>query len=526
MASAAQRRWFFGPWPDLLFGCGLLYAWVFAMQTLAGPELRRAFPLELAPFLTIALGMPHYGATLLRVYERREERRRYALFALWATAAMFAAFVAGLQNRFVGSLLVTIYFTWSPWHYTGQNYGIALLFLRRRGVPVDAATKRWLWSAFVLSYALVFLTLQGAEPGTLQAPGNYVGTVFEYLTLGIPAAWRNGLAAAAAAVHAVCLVALAWRLLRAAPARDLGPAALVVLVQDLWFLLPAAATLWSELARIEPLDPTHRAYAFLWVAAGHFLQYLWITTWYSAATEGGAARARYLAKTLLAGAAVWTLPPLVFAPGLLGRLPFDMGLALLTASIVNIHHFVLDGAIWKLRDGRVARMLLRSPGGPDEPAPPAARRGRALAGRSLGWAAGALALLVATASAWEGWAGNRAFDRGDLRRVEVALARLARLGQDSPKIRTELALHALGSGSRAAAREEIERSLALYPTARGLAALGRWHEEAREWEAAARAYRRALELAPEAGDAADLRASLERAEFSAGGYGRGPRRAH
>jgi tetratricopeptide (TPR) repeat protein len=309
-----------------------------------------------------------------------------------------------------------------------------------------------------------------------------------------------------------------------APARDLGPAALVVLVQDLWFLLPAAATLWSGLVRIEPLDPTHRAYAFLWVAAGHFLQYLWITTWYSAASEGAAGRARYLAKALLAGAAVWTLPPLFFAPGLLGRLPFDMGLGLLTASVVNIHHFVLDGAIWKLRDGRVARMLLRPPEGPEATAPAAPGRSRARAGRSLGWAMGVVSLLVATASAWEGFAGNRAFDRNDVARVEVALARLARLGQDSPKIRAALALHELHSGSRTAAREELERSLALYPTATAFQALGRWHEEGREWAAAARAYERALELAPEAG-AAELRASLERVEFSAGSYGRGPRRA-
>jgi hypothetical protein len=520
MAQAARERaWFFGPWPDLLFGCGLLYAWLFAMQTVAGPDLRRAVPLELAPFLTILLGMPHYGATLLRVYERREERRRYALFAVWATAAMVAAFVAGLRNAWIGSLVVTVYFTWSPWHYTGQNYGVALLFLRRRGVAVDAATKRWLWAAFVLSYALVFLTLQGAEPGTLQAPGNYVGTVYEYLTLGIPAPWRDALAAGVAASHAVCLAALGWRLLRAATPRALGPAALVLLVQDLWFLLPAAASLWGPLARIEPFDPTHRAYAFLWVASGHFVQYLWVTTWYAAASEGGAGRLRYLGKALLAGAAVWALPPLLFAPGLLGRLPFDMGLGLLTASIVNLHHFVLDGAIWKLRDGRVARMLLRAPGEDVEPAP-AGRRG-ALAWRSLGWATGVAALALAWASAWEGWAGNRAFDRGDLPRVEVALARLARLGQDSPKIRVALAEHALQSGGREAARREIERSLALYPTASAFHALGRWHEAGGDWEAALQAYRRGLELAP---DALDLRASAERAEFQSGGYPRGPRR--
>src|SRR5262249_44382055 len=153
------------------------------------------------------------------------------------------------------------------------------------------------------------------------------------------------------------------------------------------FLVPAAASLWQRVAVVEPLDPGLRAYAFQWVAMGHFLQYLWITTYYSAASERRVGRARYLGKALLAGAAVWTLPPLLFAPSAIGRLPFDMGLALLTASVVNLHHFVLDGAIWKLRDGRVARMLLREPGeaSPETPAPRRRRIGPALA-----WCAGLL----------------------------------------------------------------------------------------------------------------------------------------
>src|SRR5690606_26634293 len=33
-------------------------------------------------------------------------------------------------------------------------------------------------------------------------------------------------------------------------------------------------------------------------------------------------------------------------------------------SIINIHHFMVDGAIWKLRDGRIAQLLLgRRPDG-------------------------------------------------------------------------------------------------------------------------------------------------------------------
>ena len=33
---------------------------------------------------------------------------------------------------------------------------------------------------------------------------------------------------------------------------------------------------------------------------------------------------------------------------------------LIFTALVNIHHFILDGAIWKLRDGRIATLLLNS----------------------------------------------------------------------------------------------------------------------------------------------------------------------
>ena len=53
----------------------------------------------------------------------------------------------------LGTFLVTLYLTWSPWHYTGQNYGLAVMFLRRSGVEVDARTKRWMASPSVMARA-------------------------------------------------------------------------------------------------------------------------------------------------------------------------------------------------------------------------------------------------------------------------------------------------------------------------------------------------------------------------------------
>ena len=131
--AVAPRRWLVGPVTDLLFGCGLAYAFVFAAHALAGAAFRDWIPFAWLPIATLLVSTPHYGATLIRVYEDAQERRLQARFAVWATAALCVGFWLGLRSVAIGSLFVTLYLTWSPWHYTAQNYGVAMVLLRRRG---------------------------------------------------------------------------------------------------------------------------------------------------------------------------------------------------------------------------------------------------------------------------------------------------------------------------------------------------------------------------------------------------------
>src|SRR5258706_1788833 len=182
--ATRSDRWLFGPLPDLLFGCGVLYAIAFAAYALAGPAIRSATPGSLLPLLILALSSPHYGGTLVRVYDQPRDRQAYALFALWATLALVVLFFVALRSTLLASILFTLYLTWSPWHYTGQNYGLSVMFLRGRGVTVTPGAKRWLYAAFLLSFLLTAI-VSHLEIGSAYSPPAYSSQTGTFVPIGI-----------------------------------------------------------------------------------------------------------------------------------------------------------------------------------------------------------------------------------------------------------------------------------------------------------------------------------------------------
>jgi len=533
--APASRRWLFGPWSDLFLGCGLAYAIVFAMLCVAGGQILGIQPPSLIPFLLIVFcGVPHYGATLLRVYERSEDRRAYTFFTVYVTIVVWAAFALGVHWVAFGSALLTLYLTWSPWHYTGQNYGLALMFLRRRGIAFDAGTKKWIYASFFLSFLLTFLTMHGRGPDAAYAPVSYAGTVYRFLPLGLPPIFRTAGIGLCAVAYAVTLGVAFGRLRRGASSwGDLLPTALLTASQSLWFAVPVMVREWGipGLSALMPFGLDATGYTFVWIAAAHSVQYLWVTTYYASAAGLPRGKAHYLGKTLLAGAAIWTVPPLLFAPGILGRVPFDAGLALLGAATVNLHHFLLDGAIWKLRDGRVARVLLRPPTAGESAASIGLAPRRRWVAPAV-WATGAASFALIL-GAW--WIANVQFVRAvvaaDVPGAEAAVSRLAWVGRDGPDLYVKIGQLKARSGDLAGARAAYLRSLAVHPTAEAHLGLAMLHEHDGQWMAALEAYDAALALAPgnvmavyrgglalqKLGDGAASRERLERAAALAPG---------
>jgi hypothetical protein len=267
-AGAAPDRWLAGPVPDLVLGCGLGYlAWV-ALLWIPGVST------PLLPWIPFGTGLlalvtatPHYGATLLRVYEQRSDRRRYAFFALYATFVIAASFVGAVYWLPLGSLLVTLYVTWSPWHFAGQNYGLASMFLRRRGIGIDAGTRRLLYACFALSFVLAFLALHRGEVDLRVAPVPVdIYGPYEILSLGLPAWLVQPAFWAVSFAYVGALLALAVARGRRARAIDQQPTALRVALPAVWVSIPA----WLAFAGSHTVRTL--ALATVWISIAHAIQ--------------------------------------------------------------------------------------------------------------------------------------------------------------------------------------------------------------------------------------------------------------
>ena len=183
---------------------------------------------------------------------------------------------------------------------------------------------------------------------------------------------------------------------------------------------------------------------------------------------------RYFAKVFAFGNAVWAAPVLFFGPGMLGSPDYENGLAICVAAAVNIHHFILDGAIWKLRNPKIAGILIRSQ--PESPST-AEPIGEPSWGRRFAWVyAGLFAAAMVVPMIEISERLPRAFARGDHQTAERILDRAALYGRDSGYRRAELANELIKQRNPVAAARQFWRSLALAPQADGFVQLGVLYE--------------------------------------------------
>jgi tetratricopeptide (TPR) repeat protein len=343
-SSPATAVWIYRPSLDLIVGCG---AWSVPLLLLAYFSSAASTLTWSIAFYVLALffNYPHYMATIYRAYHTEEDFNKYRIFTVHIT--LLIALTVILSHLWIGALpwIFTLYLTASPWHYSGQNYGLFMMFARRAGAQPTSRERRAVYAAFVISYLVLLLnfhTGRSADP--------------LFISLNIPAAISLRAQAVLTVAFFICSAFGLSRLTSQAGFRRMIPSLTLFSTQCVWFLVPTLLSLF------ERFQMPQSRYSTGVLAVMHSAQYLWITSYYAkreAATTPDRPWRPFAYFTILVAGGIALFIPGPWLSSLVFHFDFTRSFLLFTA-LVNIHHFVLDGAIWKLRDGRIAALLLSS----------------------------------------------------------------------------------------------------------------------------------------------------------------------
>jgi tetratricopeptide (TPR) repeat protein len=341
-APAPTSPWIYRSWLDLLVGCGGWSAPLLGVAMWMSPMHAHGWAVAFY-LLAIVFNYPHFMATIYRAYHTRADFEKYKFVTLHVTLLIILTGIVMHASPRLFPWVFTLYICWSPWHYSGQNYGLLMMFVRRSGAEITANEKRWLRGAFVASYLML---LASFETGGSTDP--------LILSLGLPAKFTLSMRLVFGGAFLLFTLLGFQRLIRARGARSLVAPLTLAFTQFLWFVLPTLL----ELNSASQVPQTRYSSGIL--AVLHSAQYIWITSYYQrrearAAGQQSWHMAAYFA-TLVAGGIALFIP----GPWLVSYLfHYDFTTSfLIFMSLVNIHHFILDGALWKLRDSRVSSLLV------------------------------------------------------------------------------------------------------------------------------------------------------------------------
>ena len=319
-------RYFVHPAFDyLLIGGGLSLIFAVAMATV---ELDLTLNGWLTTLIIVANGA-HFAASTVRLYTRpgvtRSLPRLTLAFPVIAVVALTAAITLPEP---LGLLLLVTYLVWSPYHYSAQAYGLAVMYGYRAGTALPDGAKRAIRIACLAPFVW-----------TLLQPAGGLGNLLRAWHVAAPAPVEQIRGLLSQGLESVILFApvalVLW--LRARHGVALPLISIVIIVSN---------AVWWTVFNI--LD------AFLWATVFHGVQYLAIVSIFhvkdrlrDAGNRHGIPwhAATFYVGCLVLGYALFDLWPYAYA---WAGYDFKKSAILVTAAI-NIHHFVVDAYIWRLR---------------------------------------------------------------------------------------------------------------------------------------------------------------------------------
>jgi hypothetical protein len=292
------------------------------------------------PFVVLASNAAHFASSTVRLYTKPGSFDTWPFLTLaFPIVALGVLTVCMFQAGNLGPHLQSLYLTWSPYHYAAQAYGLAVMYSYRSGCRIGEADKRWLWWVALLPFFYNALTAPGVGLNWL-APASFLEQPVVRQALPHVALVLS----VGAIALPVLLFAKIWRS-ASVPMPLFG--LLAIVANGIWFLVLA------------PLD------AFVYATIFHGIQYLAIVIVFHVKDQLSRPENRHGAAhhvlwfygaSLLLAYGLFNCLPLAYVASGFGRLES----VLLVVAAINIHHFIVDAFIWRLRKDTSNRRVIES----------------------------------------------------------------------------------------------------------------------------------------------------------------------
>jgi hypothetical protein len=331
-AATARPIYFVGKWVDFIFMGGFALALYLAVVLADRAGVGRSLIMtSTAPLmLTWVANNPHFAATNSRLYDSRASVLRFPFTALALPVLMVLLTASAFfyPSDFAPTL-IKVYVLWAPYHFAAQTLGITLLYAQRAGIAVGRWERRAL-SGFLFAVTTRATIINEGAGRT----GNYFNVTFPNLVLP---GWCTPAATAWLLATGAALALVLWRWRARLPLILIVP----LVAHLLWFT-----------------DGPRRANYLELINAFHSLQYLVIAyaLQVRARPEGGVAwtSLRWAGGNVAIGALLfYVLPPAVARAG---HASATFAVAVVWTAL-QLHHYFVDGVIWKLRSPQVAPLL-------------------------------------------------------------------------------------------------------------------------------------------------------------------------
>ena len=339
LVSNLTGRTFVHPLFDyMLIGGGL--SLLATAAVLLMPRTGELISAKTLPYFILLSNSAHFAASTVRLYTKPDSYKTmpFATMAL-PLVTLSVLTLCMFQAGRLGPHLQSLFLTWSPYHYAAQAYGLAVMYSYRSGSFLSPGDKSRLWWISMLPFFYAFLK------------GNSVGLDWLVPRIVLSQPMVHDVRAALSMV--IMVLAFATPVVYFAKTWRSGGRPLPLISMLLLF---SNGIWWFLLIYID---------AFIWATIFHGIQYLAIVIIFHlkdqlARPENRRGRVYHVtwfyATSLLLGYGLFNVFPLAFILAGFGKLES----VLLVVATINIHHFIVDGYIWRLKKTDTNRRIVEA----------------------------------------------------------------------------------------------------------------------------------------------------------------------